>query len=398
MGARECFVMMVDMFTALGMDNSFSRNTEMSEATNFDRSAIVPRLKHTNFLAYIRQIPGIQPDDMPVTQPLVGDLLVTYALDLPNQFQMFTARDMRQFGMTLAEVHATAIANLCKKIPEVQQAGESPLIILATGEDMDACLLLLDEVWDRYVDKVPGELVVAVPARDAVFITGSKSDAGMQVVRQASADVFSKAGNHSLTTDLLTRRNGVWEVFEKGTPVNVVPMTKQMGDGESSRVLEKTSSGWRTPLWGLLAVVLLGALVRCMFSSSTSVSPAPKAQLPTTSQIPLNSSDFQGKNCELKVVTMTAPQARASIVLSLKEDGRVVILGGTGAANIQPKEIARWGVDGHYLVFTRKDGSKILSMVSTLQKPNEFSGMISSGARMCFLAFISPLEALQKIQ
>ena len=52
-----------------------------------DASQIVPRIKHTNFLQALREM-GTGPDDTPVTEPLVADLLVTYAFDLPDMFQM----------------------------------------------------------------------------------------------------------------------------------------------------------------------------------------------------------------------------------------------------------------------------------------------------------------------
>lgn len=178
-----------------------------------DPAMLVPRIKHAHFLAAVAGIPGIGPDDMPLTEPLAGDLLVTYALDMPGAFRMLRGGDMRKMGLTPGEVHAAAMANLRRQVTRIEQAGESPLLILATGGDMEACLLLMDEVWDVYAEKVPGDLVVAVPARNAVFVTGSKSEAGLQVVRATAAQVFKDAGNHALCADLLVRRTGRWRVL-----------------------------------------------------------------------------------------------------------------------------------------------------------------------------------------
>src|SRR5258705_7967922 len=83
-----------------------------------DASVIVPRIKHTNFLAAIRDI-GAGPEDTPVTEPLVADLLVTYAFDLPEMFQMFTTRDMKELGMTVDQVRSAAIANLRSQISDI---------------------------------------------------------------------------------------------------------------------------------------------------------------------------------------------------------------------------------------------------------------------------------------
>src|SRR5262249_23307121 len=54
-----------------------------------DRSTIVPRIKHRQFLKSLRDM-DVPDDQMPVTEPLVADLLVTYAFDLPGMFQMVT--------------------------------------------------------------------------------------------------------------------------------------------------------------------------------------------------------------------------------------------------------------------------------------------------------------------
>lgn len=52
------------------------------------------------------------PEESPVTEPRVAVLLVTYALDLPDVFQMFTHRDMKELGLTLEQERAATLSNL----------------------------------------------------------------------------------------------------------------------------------------------------------------------------------------------------------------------------------------------------------------------------------------------
>lgn len=59
------------------------------------RSLIVPRIKHTNMFAALDET-NVPPDERPFTEPLVADLLVAYAFDLPKVFQMFKRSDLQR--------------------------------------------------------------------------------------------------------------------------------------------------------------------------------------------------------------------------------------------------------------------------------------------------------------
>ncbi|MEV4131525.1 hypothetical protein AB0J72_05105 [Dactylosporangium sp. NPDC049742] len=74
-------------------------------------------------------------------------------------------------------------------------------------------LLLAEPFWAGLERAVPGELVVGVPARDAVIVTGSQSPPGLAKVRRAIDRIFFAGDPHLLSRKLLVRRRGVWEVF-----------------------------------------------------------------------------------------------------------------------------------------------------------------------------------------
>jgi uncharacterized protein YtpQ (UPF0354 family) len=183
-------------------------------ASEPDSSTIVPRIKHTNFLIALRDIVKKQ-DDMPVTEPLVGDLLVTYAFDLPEMFQMFCARDRQRLGLTLEQLRAVAVGNLRKQVPKIGRKGEPPLLQVVVGNDLEACVLLLDEFWPSIADKIPPEIVVGVPSRNVLLVTSSASTkGGLQLLRQAVNEAHGRETTHALTLDLLVRRGDKWERFD----------------------------------------------------------------------------------------------------------------------------------------------------------------------------------------
>lgn len=82
---------------------------------------------------------------------------------------------------------------------------------------LESSLLLAHAFWSRLENAVPGELVVGVPARDVVIVTGSQSAPGLEKVRRAVDRVFFAGDDNLLTRCLLVRRGGSWEPFDRPT-------------------------------------------------------------------------------------------------------------------------------------------------------------------------------------
>src|SRR5262249_46797070 len=76
-----------------------------------DRSTLVPRIKTLQFTAALKGM-DIPADQLPYTEPLVADLLVTYAFDLPGMFRMASGAAIAELGIRPEEARSLAIANL----------------------------------------------------------------------------------------------------------------------------------------------------------------------------------------------------------------------------------------------------------------------------------------------
>jgi len=178
-----------------------------------DQSTIVPRIKHLDFLS-VTQSMNLPPGAQPVTDALVGELLVTYAFDLPHAFQTVTAADQERLGLSSEELRAVALENLREQLDGVDCEGEPPVMQILAGNHLEACLLLCDEVWDSLAESIPPDLVVAVPTRDLVFVTTSGSTkGGMETIRRAAKEAREAGGNHGLSEQLLIRKADRWEVL-----------------------------------------------------------------------------------------------------------------------------------------------------------------------------------------
>ncbi|MCW3053362.1 MAG: hypothetical protein JWN14_2532 [Chthonomonadales bacterium] len=62
------------------------------------RETIVPRIKSTQMLVTLANM-GYPTDQLPVTEPLVADLLISYAFDLPQTFQMVTPHHLERLAI-----------------------------------------------------------------------------------------------------------------------------------------------------------------------------------------------------------------------------------------------------------------------------------------------------------
>jgi uncharacterized protein YtpQ (UPF0354 family) len=60
---------------------------------------------------------------------------------------------------------------------------------------------------------IKGEVVVAVPTRDVLLVTGSEDTDKLTKMKQIVQEAFSK-GSYRLTTRLFVYRNGLFDVFE----------------------------------------------------------------------------------------------------------------------------------------------------------------------------------------
>jgi hypothetical protein len=149
-----------------------------------------------------------------VVEPLTPGLDVVYAFNQGNSFNGVQTADLSRLALERSGLRALALANLRRELPPLQRRGSDGLWMLlnpGSGGYFEASLLLLDEVWAQLASEVKGEVVVAVPTRDLLFVTGSEDAAGLERVKEIVADALSRPQQHALTNQLYVRRAGGWQ-------------------------------------------------------------------------------------------------------------------------------------------------------------------------------------------
>lgn len=179
-----------------------------------DQSRIVPVMKPLRWIDGVRRLHDAQktPEAAShlLTEPYNTELGIVYAEDRPRSVRYLMTRD--NIG-DRAKLHDLALENLSHILPKIEmRGGANDIWQISAGGDYEASLLLVDPLWSTGQIKVDGDIVVAVPTKDALFVTGSRNQAGLARLRAVAADLAK--GPYALTRALLVYRGGKFVVLE----------------------------------------------------------------------------------------------------------------------------------------------------------------------------------------
>jgi uncharacterized protein YtpQ (UPF0354 family) len=177
-----------------------------------DRSRIVPVLKATRWVEAVQQQRQGAPGAQLLMERLNSELAIVYAEDLPTSVRYLMMRD--DVG-DRSELLDLALANLHRLLDKItMRPAADGIFLIDGGNSYNASLLLAATIWSSGQIKVDGDVVVAVPTKDTLLVTGSHNAAGLARLRKVAADLAS--GPYGLTPVLFVYRNGKFLKFDGG--------------------------------------------------------------------------------------------------------------------------------------------------------------------------------------
>lgn len=174
-----------------------------------DTGSIVPVLRTTAYVGSLRKT-GVRAIDRFFT----GDLSILYMVDGPDSMSPVSGADI---GLAPANVHGIALANLEKWLGKMG-ADDRKLFVhySVDGNEMLApSLLLLDGFWQRIAPRFRGDVLIALPRRDQLFIFDASDPQAEAAARRLIAVTWNDTFN-LLSGKLYRRRNGRIAVVEGG--------------------------------------------------------------------------------------------------------------------------------------------------------------------------------------
>jgi uncharacterized protein YtpQ (UPF0354 family) len=184
------------------------------KAAGLDRSRIIPVIKDRQWLA--DNYRGFKERGVSgefLVEDFNKELVIVYAEDSDKRTRYLMSSE--QVG-DRKDLRRLAIDNLERLLPNAQLANHGDLFTMITaGGDYEASLLLFDSIWNTgkiggQID-VQGDIVVAVPAKDVLLVTGSRNRNGLKAVREMVAKAVQ--GPYRLTDTLFVYRDGRFEKF-----------------------------------------------------------------------------------------------------------------------------------------------------------------------------------------
>ena len=148
----------------------------------------------------------------PVLDDFVAGLAVVYVSGPPYDKRLLARPDLDRLGWSRQMLRRRALETLDRRRDAVRVYGQPPARMLSF-EGLESSLLLAGQIWDDLAGVVPGDVVVGVPARDVVIVTGTRSPSGLARVRRAVDRMFFAHHRHPLSGRLLVRRGRSWEAL-----------------------------------------------------------------------------------------------------------------------------------------------------------------------------------------
>jgi len=178
-----------------------------------DHSRIIPVVKPRKWLDDIHEEARARGSAQEqLAERFSDDLVVAYAEDSARTFRYLTTRE---YAGNRSELRTLAVTNLLRVLPDLEVRIFNPHVTsVSVGDDYTSSLLLVDDIWTSGRLKVKGDIVVAIPARDVILVTGSRSGT-LKNFRALAEDLYAK-GPNALSSALFVYRDNRFKKFNGG--------------------------------------------------------------------------------------------------------------------------------------------------------------------------------------
>lgn len=170
---------------------------------------ILPVIKDKRFIQSIIEInPDFEKNH--TYEKYNEELFIFYVEDTETNINYLTQEDFKALNIEQNELKKIAIENLSNSI-EIKKHGEKGYYMLTADGNYESSLVLLD-IWHKENFNVNGEIVIGIPSRDLLIITGKDDIENIKKLNKTIIEINDN-GDHLVSEKLFEYQNGKFETL-----------------------------------------------------------------------------------------------------------------------------------------------------------------------------------------
>jgi len=183
-------------------------NDLYKESKDINTRIIIPVIKTPDFIDEVKKLVGVKDStkSLPIFEKYNNELLVVYAEDNENSLNYFTQDKFSKLHLSQDSISVLALDNLDRILTKVERTGDKGRYMITAGGTYESSLLLLNSFWSSKNFPVKGDIVIAIPDRDVLLITGSKDKENLEWMRTRAQESYD-SGSYQVSPSLF-RWNG----------------------------------------------------------------------------------------------------------------------------------------------------------------------------------------------
>jgi uncharacterized protein YtpQ (UPF0354 family) len=205
----------VDLILNRVVDSNLAIIRQARDA-QIDTAQILPVLMNRRHLKELRTsrraADAVSADVAVYFEPLNDELVVSYQRLDKRPPRYLLEHDVASLNVPPGTLREMAVANLHRLAPQAKTYSQYGVTGVSAGDQYESCLLLLDQLWTKELFAVDGDIVVAVPSRNALLVTGSNNEAGVAQLALVAREAFATS-DYPVSDQLFVRKAGRWHLF-----------------------------------------------------------------------------------------------------------------------------------------------------------------------------------------
>lgn len=115
----------------------------------------------------------LEEDQQPITKHLFEDLILCFAVDKGDRYEILQNEVLKKNpDLNMDILHQISVNAMIEEIGEQikMQGDPNQLIMVTAGGNFEAAIILIDFFWEQIHQLLEGDAILAIPARDLLFI------------------------------------------------------------------------------------------------------------------------------------------------------------------------------------------------------------------------------------